>query len=388
MAATSKKRGNAESEMGRPYKGVLGGYPPELVDQIKSLRKANEGWGAISILVELEEEYSYSKSDLPSQASVNRYLKQEGFIKPYEPKGILPVNPCKKPRAVHELWEVDAQGATKVSGIGYQAMINMKDGQSKKHCMAFPVAVKNQSSQPATVHYKWAFRLAFTESGLPQIIQVDKDSVFIENTSKSPYPGRLHLWLLALDVELCFINVPPPAKQAMVERSHQTIEKQVIQGKHYDDWQQFFKNTTKRRKRLNEKFPNRMLDKKAPLQVYPEAAHSTRPYSVKQEYKLLNLNRIYTFLSKAKWYRKTSSGKMVSLGAQRYYLKNAVPKSQVQITFCKQTRLLIFRDVKEQELAQLPVKGLSKKDLMGTDSKKLIAMNKKLHKVRDFPLTT
>lgn len=78
----------------------------------------------------------------------------------------------------------------------------MKDGLSKKHCMAFPVSVKNQSSLPATVHHKWAFRLAFTESGLPQGVQVDKNCVFIENNSRSPFPSRLHLWLTALGVGL------------------------------------------------------------------------------------------------------------------------------------------------------------------------------------------
>ena len=154
--------------MGRPPTGTLGTFDAELGNKIKQLRKENEGWGALMILLELEEEFAYPKDSLPSTRSVNRHLKQNGFVKPLEPAGSFPSKPCKKPKSVHELWEMDAQGATEVGGIGFQSTISMKDGLSKKHCTAFPVAVRNRSSQPATAHYKWAFRLAFAESGMPR----------------------------------------------------------------------------------------------------------------------------------------------------------------------------------------------------------------------------
>ena len=336
MAAAPKKRGAITSQMGRPCTSALGSYPEELRAKIRAFRALNEGWGAISILVELEVEHGYPKSELPDQDSVHRFLKQEGFIKPREPLERLPTPACQKAKQVHELWEMDAKGATQVSGIGYQSLINIKDSVSKKYCMAFPVGVKNQSSQPATLHYKWALRLAFMESGLPQTIQVDKDSVFIENSSKSPFPSRIHLWLLGLGVELCFIDRPPPAKNAMVERSHQTLAGQTIKGKQYEWWREFFSNCNKRRNRLNKKYPSRALDKQAPLQAFPQAAHSGRPYSIGQEQSLFNLDRIYTFLAKGKWHRKVSANKGVQLGAQRYYVKNAVPKTMLNITFCKQ----------------------------------------------------
>lgn len=369
--------------MGRPPSGPLGTFDVELSNKIKQLRKENEGWGALTILVELEEEFSYSQESLPSARSVNRYLKQNNFIKPLEPAGNFPTSPCEKPKEVHQVWEMDAQGATEVDGIGHQATINMKDGLSKKHCMAFPVAVKNQSSQPATRHYKWAFRLAFTESGMPRCVQVDKDSVFIENSSRSPFPSRLHLWLAALGVELCFIEKPPPAQQATVERSHQTMERQAVRGKSFKNWQQFFRHCQKRRQRMNEKFPSRSHGGKAPLQAFPEAIHSGRHYSVEQEHELLDVHRIYTLLSKGKWYRVVSSGKMVSLGGQRYYLKEAVPKNQIQVTFCAQSNLLIFRNDKELVLDRLPLKGASLEDLMESDPN---SMFKNLSTSLNFPL--
>lgn len=373
--------------MGRPPSGPLGTFDTELCGKINQLRKDNEGWGALMILVELEEEFSYAREKLPSASSVNRYLKQGGFIKHREPAGKFPSKPCEKPTSVHQVWEVDAQGATEVKGIGHQATINMKDGLSKKHCMAFPVWVKNQSSQPTTGHYKWAFRLAFVESGLPQGVQVDKDSVFIENTSRSPFPSRLHLWLTALGVGLCFIEKAPPAQQATVERSHQTMERQASMGKSFENWQAFFQHCQKRRRRMNEKFPSRSHGGKAPLQAFPAAAHSGSHYSVEKEHQLLDLQRISTLLSQGKWYRLVSSSKMVSLGRQRYYLKDAVPKTQLQITFCKESNLLIFRNDKEHILDRLPLKGASLEELMESDSIiTLVATYEKILSSNGFPL--
>lgn len=372
--------------MGRPAKGALSTYPAELRTQVKALREDNQGWGPISILVELLEEYNYSPSQLPGEATVHRYLKEAGFIPEREPKGILPVSKCKAPKRVHEQWQMDAEGATRVGDLGYHSMINVKDGRSKKYCMAFPVKVKNSNTQPSTDHYKWCLRLAFEESGLPRRIQVDKDSVFIENANKSPFPSRLHLWLLALGVEMCIIDRPPPANNAMVERSHQTLYNQAIKGKQYKSWRQFFTNCNKRRMRLNEKYPSRTLGKKAPLQAFPKALHSTRQYAISGESELLNLNKIYSFLAKGKWYRKVSSTKGVTLGGQRYQLKDATPGSTATIVFHRRTQKLIFRDVNELEIARLPIKNISKEILMGMDSKQLIKMKNKLLKTKDFPL--
>ena len=375
-------------KMGRPKVGALSTYPEYLQAEIKKLREKNEGWGPISILLELEEEYGYSQTNLPSRDSVHRFLEQEGLIKSKEPRGGGPLAKCPDPKEVHELWEMDAKGAVNVPDIGYQALIDIKDSRSKKYCMAFPVAVKNSSSQPRTDHYKWALRLAFCESGLPSAIQVDRDSVFIENSSKSPFPSQVHLWLLALGVDLCFIELAPPRKQAMVERSHQTLERQVIRGQRYECWKHFFQNCNKRRKRLNERFPSRGLGMKAPLQVFPEAKHSSRYYAVTQEEELLDIEKIYQFLAASVWYRSVSASKTVSLGSQKYSLKNAKPRSQVQINFCSESKTLIFRKTNELEMiGQLPIKGLSKERLMGVDSaKKLITIKKKLYYRRDFSL--
>jgi len=185
---------------------------------IYKIRDKQEGWGPISILLELETVHGYLKSELPSEDSINRYLKEEGLIPVKIPSGHIPSDRSDTPiKRCHALWEMDAQGTIVVKGLGYVSMINIKDTKSKTYCMSFPVQVKGKMSQPKTEHYYWALRLAFEEFGLPRAFQVDKDSVFIDSRSTSPYPSKIHLYLIGLGIKLCFIEVAPPLKQAMVE---------------------------------------------------------------------------------------------------------------------------------------------------------------------------
>lgn len=360
----------------------------EISEGIKSIRKGHPGWGGINIQIELEDQLSDSTSSLPSISSINRFLSEQGFIQKREASSKLPtVKGCgdKKIKKPHDRWELDAQGSIVVKGIGHQSMINAKDAKSKLHCIAFPVRVANGNTQPSGIHYQWALRTGFMEWGLPRSIQVDKDSVFIENRSKSPFPKMLHLWLIALGVELCFIKKPPPANNAMVERSHQTMQKQVIDGQTHSCWKHFFHYCQKRRKRMNEKIPNRLLGQKPPLKAYPKAAHSTRPYSLDKEAQLLDLKRVYRYLARCTWFRLVSKAKTVSLGGHVYYLKAALPGSELQIHFCNRSKKFVFRDANELVVAMIPPKNLSIEDIMGATTKSLISTWYKLNHYRAFP---
>lgn len=373
--------------MGRPKKGSLSSYPAKMVKAIKTLREKYPGWGVQMIQIELTQTHGYAIKDLPSLSAIHRYLKQEGLVKATIPGNGPPTgSQTPKARRVHDVWEMDAQGAVQVGGIGCQALINIKDIKSKVHCMAFPVPVTSVHGQPKAVHYYWSVRLALLEWGLPKVIQVDKARVFWESTSKSPFPTLFHLWLVGLGIRLRFIEKPPPTENATVERSHQTMEKQVIQGQHYNCWKELFNFCHQRRKTLNELFPKRSLNNKAPLQVFPKAAHNARVYSLQSEEQLLDLKRIYSHLAKYIWYRKVSNNHTLNLGGHKYYVKKATPQSYVQIKFCNRRKKLIFKNEKEQVLAQLPLKKIDHLTLMGTDTKGLLSTFYKINHFRDFCL--
>lgn len=323
---------------------------------------------------------------MPSADAVYRYLKSCNLIAAKIPKNNLPQIESPKVKDFHDLWEMDAQGAEHVKGIGFISMINIKDAKSKAYVCSFPVHVKSTKGKPKTVHYLWALRLGFEEFGLPKTIQVDKDSVFIDNKSKSAFPSQLHLFLIGLGIELSFIDVSPPQKQGMVERSHQTLDKQALQGKTYENWQALFVNINKRRKILNEHYPSRALGKKAPLVAFPKATHSGRPYLSETENDLLKIQSIEKYLTKCKWYRKVSANKTISLHGKIYYLKNAGVSTHVQIRFYQKDKKLIFRNDKELVLREILIVDFVKNLLQKSSINQLVKVKNKIFKHKEFPL--
>ncbi len=73
-------------------------------------------------------------------------------------------------------------------------------------------------------------RRAFLTTGLPRRITFDHGTVFYDNTSPSPFPTRLHLWLLALGIDICFTRKRCPTDHAKIERTHQTMTLQALLG--------------------------------------------------------------------------------------------------------------------------------------------------------------
>jgi hypothetical protein len=175
---------------------------------------------------------------LPSPASIGRFLHEQGLTRAYEKHSPLLVperNPAEVP---HAAWEMDARGYERVPDVGLVSLINLNDRCSHARLLSYPVWVgdKRCTRHPTTEDYQTALRLAFTEWGMPIQLQVDRESMFFDNTTQSPFPTRLHLWLLALNIELVFGRPRCPTDQGMTQRSHQLWAAQCLQGQTYSDW--------------------------------------------------------------------------------------------------------------------------------------------------------
>ena len=115
------------SRMGRPASGALGQYPAQIRDTIRQMRKDNPGWGATTILTELEIDRRFAGQKLPSRPRIAAFLKQEGFTRAYERHSDLPQPAASSVQEPHEEWEVDAQGVIQVPGLGAVTLINIAD---------------------------------------------------------------------------------------------------------------------------------------------------------------------------------------------------------------------------------------------------------------------
>jgi transposase len=366
----AKAQGSAglHSRMGRPRRGAMSTYPPHLADRLRSWRKAHPGWGPKTLQTELENDKHLQGQRLPGESVITRWLRQENLSRRYEKHSSLPAVCTSPAQYCHEEWEMDARGHEKIPDVGVISLINVNDVFSKAKILSYPCYLGKQraSRHPSTEDYQLTLRLAFTEWGLPNRLAVDHDSVFFDNHSKSPFPTHLHLWLLALGVDLTFGRMGQPKDQAMTERSHQTWQHQVLDGQQFGSLLDLFHTLTGRRHFLNYSLPCATLGEVPPLVAYPQATTPHRIYRPEWESSILDLSRVHACLSQGRWFRKASNIGAVSLGGTSYCLGRDWIRAEVEITLDAADQHLVFRAGDKQR--HLGLKGLSIPDLMGEQS--------------------
>ena len=355
-------RSGLGSRMGRPSTGALGHFPARVREVIREMREANSGWGPDTIRVEWEKDSPHKDLPLPSRSRIAAFLKQEGYTRAYERHTELPQPKEKKVKQVHEEWEMDAQGVIDVSTVGQVSIINIVDVQSRLKVESLPCL---NTSHPSTSYYQLILRRAFLQYGLPERVSLDHDSVFYDNASPSPFPTLIHFWLIALGIAVRFIEDPPPTEHSLIERTHQTMYQQAIADQAFTDGDGLQQRLTERRHFLNHDFPTQALGKRAPLEAYPEAAHSGRPYRPEWEEAMLDVERVYDYLARGRWFRRTSSQGQFSLGAQRYNAGKDFAEQQLEITFDPQAQEMVCRSEDGESEIRFPIQGLTKSNLMG-----------------------
>lgn len=355
-------RSGLASHMGRPPTGALGHFPERVRETIREMRDANPGWGPDTIRAEWEKDPTCKGLPLPSRSRIAAFLKQEGYTRSYERHTELPQPKEKEVEQVHEEWEMDAQGVIDVSTVGRVSIMNIVDVRSRLKVESLPCL---NTSHPSTKYYQLVLRRAFLQYGLPERISLDHDSVFYDNASPSPFPTIIHLWLTALGIAVRFIEDPPPTEHSLIERTHQTMYQQAVADQMLTDGDALQLRLTERRHFLNHDFPTQALDGRSPLEAYPEAVHSGRPYRLEWEEAMLDLERVYDYLAQGRWFRRTSSSGQFSIGAQRYNAGKDFAEQQLEITFDSQTRELVCRSEDGEREIRFPIQRLTKSSLMG-----------------------
>ena len=365
MDTTAKKNADLSIHLGRPSHGSLSSFDKVIKDKLLNLRGEHEQWGAQTLYVELQNDPTLKGVTLPKPSTIHHFLVSQGLTKVYQKHRPMPTEGLYTPTDCHEIWQVDGKGNQQVADLETIAWLNVKDICSHIYISSFPALLKSPKHHPTTSDYQCALRLGFYEWGLPQKVQCDHASVFYDNKSKSPFPTMLHLWLLALGIELIYSRVHRATDQGQVERSHRTLTAQISGEQVFTAWKSLYDFAQTRRKRLNELLPCQSLNGQAPLVAYPQARHSGRYYHPVQEEQLLEIERIYQFLEKGEWFRIVSSAKTLCLGGQVYYLNQAIPKQELRIKFDAAKQQLIFYNDKEQIIQHKAIKGIDKELMMG-----------------------
>ena len=208
-------------------------------------------------------------------------------------------------------------------------------------------------------------RRAFLTTGLPRRVSLDHGTVFYENTSPSPFPTRLHLWLLALGIEVRFIRKRCPTDHAKIERTHQTMTLQALLGQHWPDQTALWAGLDARRAMLNEHIPSCVLQGRAPLQAYPRASHSGRSYRPEWEAEMLDLARVFEYLANCRWFRRIRANGRLDLGGYDYYLGTTWRNQMLELRFDADQGCFFGQPASSEITLTFAPQGLTKTDLMG-----------------------
>ena len=349
------------TRLGRPPAGPLSTCATELKAHILDLRRTHPGWGALTLLVELQRDATWNQQRLPSRARIGALLQAAGLTRRPQRHTTLP-EPAHPPNpAPHDLWELDAKGPGMVDGVGMVSVINSIDVGGRVKVESTPTAC----SAPNREDYQIALRRGFLTYGLPKQLSFDRGTVFFDNTSPSPFPTRIHLWLIALGIQVQFTRARRPTDHGIIERHHQTIDAQVTHGQTWANLHALWQGLDERREVLNTALPCRPCGNQPPLQADPRAAHSGRPYQPEWEEDLLDLQRVGTYLAGAYWVRQGSPNGAIGLGGTKYWVDPAIANQGVKITFDPAGWCFMLHTAGRTADIPLAPQGLTKTALMG-----------------------
>jgi len=356
-------RSGLAPKIGRPQRGILGTVSPELRSALRETRLARPGWGPQTLRLEFATDPRFQERvPMPSRARIAAFLKAEGLTRRYQRHSELPQPPDTPPQVPHDEWEMDAQGVRIIAGVGRVSVINIGDPYSHLRIESRACLGKSKADTP---DYQLALRRGGLHYGLPKRVSLDHDSAFFDNTCPSPYPSRLHLWLLTLGVEVKFIPPGQPTAHGFIERTHEVVDQQALADQQFDTPTAVQPTLEQRLVFLNTRYPCRSLEGQPPLTAYPEANHSGREYRPEWEAELLDLARVYQYLAQGRWFRQVSAKGQFSLGADRYGLGHTWSNQTVEITFDPVTQEFVCKSADGQTTQRVPAKGLTKADLMG-----------------------
>ncbi len=140
---------------------------------------------------------------------------------------------------------------------------------------------------------------------------------------------------------------------------------QALLGQHWPNQTALWAGLDARRAMLNQHIPSRVLQGLAPLQAYPEAAHSGRSYRPEWEAEMLDLNRVFQYLAKCRWFRHIKANGRIAIGGDQYYLSTAWRGRTIELRFDPSQGCFIGQPERIEATITIAPQGLSKTVLMG-----------------------
>jgi hypothetical protein len=365
------------TDFGRPASGPMADFDPLVRYVALRLKRQHLTWGAAYVVKKMSEHPSLHGKKLPEATTLWRYWRSFGerlrkARRPSDPK--LPHS-----GVAHGVWQLDAKESVPVEGVGVTTFNQARDefGRVTVLHRIHPAEAPEQRIVKLTAaQVQQDCRIAFSQWGLPDAIQTDRASIFVD-ADPSPFPTVLTLWWVGLGIEHRLIPRHTPKRNGSVERSHRTLNERSLLGQSFNAAADLQQQVDADWHELNAECPSRARGCKGqpPLVAHPELLVPRRPYRPEWELELFAPERVYHYLADQSWTRTVSQNGQVSLGGTHYGLGRAWAEQTVLVSFDAERGQFVFSQVRAESrasgrlVALAPIrrdaKGLSVADLTG-----------------------
>lgn len=331
--------------LGPPATGPLGRAHPRIKYVLLRLKRQHPGWGVDKLRLELTRRPSLHGIPIPQRTALAAYLASFGarLARPRHRPTQRPV--LAPPGAVqlpHQCWQIDFTGDTAVAGLPDRiAPFMVCDRASGAPLAGIIHHVRSRGNRHGmTARTVQAdLRQVFTRWGLPDAIQMDRDSCFVGGT-RLEWPGCVILWLVGLAIRPIINRAYRPTDNAIVERNHQTWTAHVVMGQTYHSLRAVQIATDQafadRRTALPSRHPT--CAGHPFLDAFPSLATPRRPYTPEHEAASFDLARVDAFLAQWRWERTVDRAGKISLADQNYPIGRQYARQIVRVRFDPTTR--------------------------------------------------
>lgn len=359
---------------GRPAIGPMSWFEPLVRYVALRLKCQHPTWGAPYVVKKMGERPSLRHKELPAATTVWRYWRTFGDrLLPHRHPAESPPPPAG---VAHGVWQMDSKESVLVPGVGAITFNQARDefGRATVMHRIHPAEGEQRIVKLTGAQVQQDCRIAFTQWGLPDAIQTDRATIFVDD-DPTPFPSQLTLWWVGLGTEHRLIPRHSPQCNGSVERGHRTLNERTLVGQHFNGADHLQGQVDADWDELNAACPSRAkgCHGQPPLVAHPELLVPRRPYRPEWELDLFDLKRVDAYLATKTWIRLVSQAGQVNLGGYTYGLGKAWAGQTVSVSFDAGQRQFVFTQVRPQTkrgcvLLELPTvalkaQGLSVEDL-------------------------
>lgn len=346
--------------------GRMSSFPSEIQATFSTVKEEHPGWGAPVARTRIAAQLQLAERDLPSISTIEKFWaeKHPDWLRSHQKQRRQPkTDPIPEISEPHERWQLDFKEWMKVETVGYIDVLNIRDEATPVKIGSFVYPARQSTGRDIQV----ALRQAFTQWGLCDRLQTDRDKRLFNPQLDYPFPTVVILWLAGLGI--AHDIAPSAQKNGCVERFNGTWYQRVLYGRQFDTMAAIQETSDEELFWMNHKLPSagRDCNGQPPLVAYPEAKSPRCPFTPEQELDLFSMQRVCHYLSRQFWWRRVSANGQISLGNQRYGIGTDFAETDIRIEFDAAALCFVAYSADKTYIKQFEPKQLTAAYITGID---------------------